>query len=336
MIRSNQSRSSTHWVGLLAITILMFVASLPSHAQSNSSSNWPVKPIKMLLGYPPGGGSDIVARLIAKNLGDRLGHNVLVENHPGASGIIAADMAARATPDGYTLFFVPSGHSSSAALRRKNSSFDAVNDFTWISTVTTYPLALTVAPESPFKTFDEFLQAAKKEPGKYAYSSVGVGTAMHILGEWIFSEAKVDVLHVPFKGGTQPFQELLAGRVDVMIDTMTLTASLLKDKRVRAIAVTSSKGTSPVVGVPTVADSLPGVQFESWLGVAAPANLPADVLARLNREISLVVNQPDVKQRLIDLGGKPQSSTPLEFKTRVQRDIDDLSRVVDARKISIN
>ena len=321
---------------LALFTALGLIISFTFSSGVNAQSTWPNKPIKMLLGYPPGGGSDIVARLIAKNLGDRLGHNVIVENHAGAGGIIAADMAAKSTPDGYTLFFVPSGHASIAALRRKNSTYDAVNDFTWISTVTTYPLAFTVAPESPFKSFDEFLLAAKKEPGKYTYSSVGVGTAMHIMAEWTFSEAKVDVVHVPFKGGTQPFQELLAGRVDLMIDTMTLTANLLKDKRVRLLAVTSPKGMSPIPGAATVADSLPGVQFESWLGVAAPANLPTEITARLNKEIIAVVNQPDVKQKLIDFGGKPQASSSVEFKTRVQRDIDSLSKVVDARGITAN
>ncbi len=316
-------------------SLLLLLSLLLANAVS-AQITWPNKPIKMLLGYPPGGGSDIVARLIAKNLGDRLGHNVIVENHPGAGGIIAADLAAKSTPDGYTLFFVPSGHASIAALKRKNSPYDAVNDFTWISTVTTYPLALTVAPDSPFKTLDEFLSAAKKEPGKYTYSSVGVGTAMHIMAEWIFSEAKVDVVHVPFKGGTQPFQELLAGRVDLMIDTMTLTANLLKDKRVRLLAVTSPKGMSPMAGASTVADSLPGVQFESWLGVAAPANLSSDITNRLNKEILAVVNQADVRQRLIDFGGKPQTSTSVEFKNRVQKDIDSLSKVVDARGITAN
>lgn len=322
--------------GLKLLCTISLTLGLFFTTEVNAQTNWPNKPIKMLLGYPPGGGSDIVARLIAKNLGDRLGHNVIVENHPGAGGIIAADLAAKSSPDGYTLFFVPSGHASIAALKRKNSTYDAINDFTWISTVTTYPLALTVAPDSQFKTLDDFLLAAKKEPGKYTYSSVGVGTAMHIMAEWIFSEAKVDVVHVPFKGGTQPFQELLAGRVDLMIDTMTLTANLLKDKRVRLLAVTSPKGMSPIVGANTVADSLPGVQFESWLGVAAPANLPSEISSRLNKEIVAVVNQPDVKQRLIDFGGKPQTSTSIEFKNRVQRDIDNLSKVVDARGITAN
>ena len=317
--------------------VVIIFWTLGAHAQNSPMDpQWPVKPIKMLLGYPPGGGSDIVARLIARGLTDRLGQNVLVENHPGAGGIIATDMAAKASPDGYTLFFVPSGHASIAALRKKGLTFDPVNDFTWISTVTTYPLALTVAPDSKFKNLEEFIQSAKKEPGKYSYSSVGVGTAMHILGEWIFSEAKVDVLHVPFKGGTQPFQELIAGRVDVMIDTMTLTATLLKDKRVRALAVTSPKGASPVAGVQTVADLLPNVSFESWLGVAAPANIHPELLDRLNREVNLVVNQPDVKQRLIDFGGKPQGSTPNEFKSRVVKDISSLSMVVDSRRITLD
>ena len=293
---------------------------------------WPQKPIRLLLGFPPGGGSNLVARLVAKPLGERLGQNVVVDNKPGAGGNIAAEMLTRATPDGYTLLLVPSGHTSNAAMK-KGLPFDPVKDFAWVSTITTYPLALTVAPQSPIRSFQDLMQRAKAEPGKWSYSSVGVGTAMHLAAEWLQAESGVQLNHIPFKGGTGPMTELLAGRVDVMVDTMTLTAALLKDQRVRALAVTSPKGGSPLQGVPAVADFYPGMVFESWLGIAAPAATPAHVVERLNKALREVVAQPDVRQRLLDFGGQPQASSGTEFRERVQRDILNLRKVVSERKI---
>lgn len=162
---------------------------------------------------------------------------------------------------------------------------------------------------------------------------MGVGSALHLVGEWIASEANVNLTHVPFKGGTAPLTELLAGRVDVMIDTMTLTASLLKDGRVRALAVTSPKGASRVPGVPTVADTLPNVVFESWLGIAAPPGTPQPIIDRLQRELRAVIETPEVRDKLIGFGGAPQASSPAEFKARVERDIDSLRKVALQRKI---
>ena len=295
---------------------------------------WPAKPIRLLLGFPAGGGSDIVARLVAKPLGERLGHNVVVDNKPGAGGNIAAEMLVRSAPDGYTLILLPSGHASGAAMK-KSLPFDPVKDFAWVSTITTYPLALTVAPGSPITSFADLVKRAKAEPNKYTYSSVGVGTAMHLVAEWAFSEAGVQITHVPFKGGTGPLTELLAGRVDVMIDTMTLTASLLKDQRVRAIAVTSPVGNSPVPGVATVADTLPQVVFESWLGIAAPAGTPHAIIERVNKELRAVLAQDDVRQKLIDFGGTPRASSPAEFRQRVERDIGNLKKVVADRRIEL-
>jgi tripartite-type tricarboxylate transporter receptor subunit TctC len=293
---------------------------------------WPARPIKLLVGFAPGGSSDMVARLIATPLGERLGQPVVVENRAGAGGNIAADAVAKAASDGYTLVLLPSGHSSNAAMK-KNLPFDAVNDFAWISTVTTYPLTLSVRPDSPISSFKDFIDRVKNEPNRYTYTSVGVGTAMHLFGEWLMAESGGAATHVPFRGGTAPMMELLAGRVDVMIDTMTTTAPLFKDKRVRVLATTVPAGQQALPGVPAVADSFAGVVFDSWLGVAATKGTPPAVVERLNRELRAVLDQPAIKQRLIDWGGSPRASTPTEFRNRVEGEIRQLSKIVTERKI---
>jgi tripartite-type tricarboxylate transporter receptor subunit TctC len=323
-MRSPLRTLGRNWCLALGLMASLGVA----HAQDA----WPTRPIKLLVGFAPGGSSDMVARLIATPLGERLGQPVVVENRAGAGGNIAADAVAKATPDGYTLVLLPSGHSSNAAMK-KNLPFDAVNDFAWVSTVTTYPLTLSVKPNSPITSFRDFVQRVRSEPNRYTYTSVGVGTAMHLFGEWLMAESGGVATHVPFKGGTAPMMELLAGRVDVMIDTMTTTAPLFKENRVRVLATTAPAGQNALPGVPSVADSFPGVVFDSWLGVAGTKGTPPAVVERLNRELRAVLELPAVKQRLTDWGGHPQASTPAEFRSRVDGEIRQLSRIVSERKI---
>ncbi len=316
-------RSLIH--GFLALTVAACAA---AHAQDA----WPTRPIKLLVGFAPGGSSDMVARLIATPLGERLGQPVVVENRAGAGGNIAAEAVAKAAPDGYTLVLLPSGHSSNAAMK-KNLPFDAVNDFAWVSTVTTYPLTLSVKPDSPITSFKDFIARVKAEPNRYTYTSVGVGTAMHLFGEWLMAESGGVATHVPFRGGTAPMMELLAGRVDVMIDTMTTTAPLFKDGRVRVLATTAPAGQQALPGVPAVADSFAAVVFDSWLGVAGTKGTPPAIVDRINRELRAVLEQPAVKQKLIDWGGSPRASTPSEFRNRVEGEIRQLSKIVTERKI---
>jgi tripartite-type tricarboxylate transporter receptor subunit TctC len=317
-----------HLLTFLMLSISTF--STPAFAQDN----YPNKPIRLLLGFAPGGGSDVVARLIAKPLGERLGQAVTVDNKPGAGGNIAADLAAKSAPDGYTLVLLPSGHASNAAMK-KQLPFHPVNDFAWISTITTYPLALMVLPNSPIQSFQDFIARTKAEPKRYTYTSVGVGTAMHLVGEWVMAEGGGSATHVPFRGGTMPLTELLAGRVDVMIDTMTTTAPLVKDKRVRLLAVTGSKGSKNLADAPSVADVFPSVVFESWLGIAAPAGTPPAIVAKLNQELRAVVSQAEIRQKLIDWGGTPLADSPVEFQARVSRDIQSLRKVVAERNIDM-
>ncbi len=299
---------------------------------ASAQDSWPTRPIKLLVGFAPGGSSDMVARLIATPLAERLGQPVVVENRAGAGGNIAAEAVAKAAPDGYTLVLLPSGHSSNAAMK-KNLPFDAVNDFAWVSTVTTYPLTLSVRPDSPITSFKDFIERVRKEPNRYTYTSVGVGTAMHLFGEWLMAQSGGVATHVPFRGGTAPMMELLAGRVDVMIDTMTTTAPLFKDNRVRVLATTAPAGQQALPSVPSVADTFSGVVFDSWLGVAAAKGTAPAIVERLNREVRAVLEQPAVKQRLIDWGGSPRASTPAEFRSRVEGEIRQLGRIVAERKI---
>ena len=329
----NASPNPARVIGFVRMLWLAFalIASLDlAHAQDN----WPTRPIKLLVGFAPGGSSDMVARLIATPLGERLGQPVVVENRAGAGGNIAAEAVAKATPDGYTLVLLPSGHSSNAAMK-KSLPFDPVGDFAWVSTVTTYPLTLSVRPDSPITSFKDFIERVRKEPNRYTYTSVGVGTAMHLYGEWLMAESGGAAMHVPFRGGTAPMMELLAGRVDVMIDTMTTTAPLFKDNRVRVLATSAPAGHKALPGVPAVADSFTGVVFDSWLGVAGPKSMPTAVVERLNRELRAVLEQPAIRQRLTDWGGTPQASTPEQFRQRVDSEIRQLGRIVTERKIEM-
>lgn len=202
-----------------------------------------------------------------------------------------------------------------------------------MSTVTTYPLTLSVKPDSPITSFRDFIARTKNEPNRYTCTSVGVGTAMHLFGEWLMAESGGVATHVPFRGGTAPMMELLAGRVDVMIDTMTTTAPLFKDNRVRVLATTAPAGQNALPGVLSVADSFPGVVFDSWLDIASTRGTPVAVIEKLNRELRAVLDQPAVKQHLIDWGVNPRASTPMEFRSRVEGKIRQLSRIVVERKI---
>ncbi|OVZ57287.1 hypothetical protein CDO44_19540 [Pigmentiphaga sp. NML080357] len=313
---------------LAAAGLLGAALAVPALAQGT----YPARPVKLLVGFAAGGGSDVVARLVGKALGERLGQPVVVENRAGDGGNIASAQVAKSEPDGHTLVLMTSGHGTNAAMR-KDLPFEPVKGFSWISTLTTYPLTLAVAPASPIKSFEDFVHRIKTEKDRYTYTSVGVGTAMHLVGEWIMAESGGSALHVPFKGGAGPMTELLAGRVDVMIDTMTNTAPLFKANRVRLLATTAPANVQALPGVPSVADTLPAIVFESWLGIAAPAGTPADVVARLNRELRAVLDTPAVRQQLVDWGGSPRASSPEEFQARVENDIRRLRAVVVQRNI---
>ena len=293
---------------------------------------YPERPVRIVVGFPPGGSSDTVARVVAQHLSPLLGQPVVVENKPGAGGVIGSDTVAKAAPDGYTLLLATAGHSTAAAMFRK-LPFDPVKDFAWISTITTYPFAIATASDSSIKSLQDLIARAKTSPGKVTYSSAGVGTSHHLLGEWLSSLAGIEMNHIPFKGGTSPLTEVLAGRVDVMIETMTLVLPHMKSGKLRGLAVTSPEPKDYLPDVPPASKTVPGLVFQSWLGIAAPAGTPPAIVEALNKNLRKVLAEQEVQKRLAALGGGAAPVSPEQMRQQVQTEIDRWKKLVEARRI---
>jgi tripartite-type tricarboxylate transporter receptor subunit TctC len=296
---------------------------------------YPERPVRIVVGFPPGGSSDTVARVVAQHLSSLLGQPVVVENKPGAGGVIGSDTVAKAPPDGHTLLLATAGHSTAAAMMQK-LPFDAVTDFAWITTVTTYPFAIATGADSAIKSLADLISKAKAAPGKLTYSSAGVGTSHHLLGEWLSSQAGIEMNHIPFKGGTSPLTEVLAGRVDIMIETMTLVLPHIKSGKLRGLAVTSPEPKDYLPDVPPASKTVPGLVFQSWLGIAAPAGTPPATVDALNRNLRKALAEPEVQKRLAALGGGAAPSSPDEMRRQVQEEIERWKKLVASRSIQRN
>ena len=326
--------------GLLA-RILFFCARIlvccsalaPVHAGAQSNpAQFPDKPVRIVVGFAPGGSSDIVARLLAQRLSPLLGQPVVVENRPGAAGIPASDTVAKAPPDGHLLLLVTAGHPTAAAIMKK-LPFDPVADFAWISTLTTYPFLITTGAQSPLKSLADVVKQAKANPGKLSYASTGAGAAQHMLPEWFSAETGIELLHVPFKGGTQPVTEVMSGRIDLLFDTVTLLLPHVKSGKLHGIAVTSAQAMPYLAQVPAAAQTVPGYVFQSWLGVAAPPGTPRPIIERLNRDIRQVLAEAEVEKKLAELGGGAAPSSPEEMRAQIESEIARWRKTVDARHI---
>ena len=296
------------------------------------AQGYPDRPVKIIVGFAPGGSSDTVARLLAQRLSPLLGQPVVVDNKPGAGGVLGADFVAKAPGDGYALLLAVSGHATAAAMVKK-LPFEPVKDFAWVTTLTTYPMVFATAPQAPIKSLPDLIARAKAQPGKLSYSSVGVGSGHHLVGEWFNAETGADLLHVPFRGGTSPLIDVLAGRVDIMIETITLALPLIQGGKLRALAVTSHQPVDFLPGVPTANQTVPGFEFQSWLGIAAPPATPAAVVERLNRDIHRVLDLPDMRQRLADLGGGAAPTSPEAMRAQVETEVARWRRLVESRGI---
>ncbi|HZR68513.1 MAG TPA: tripartite tricarboxylate transporter substrate binding protein [Burkholderiales bacterium] len=316
------------------VALIFFAALVASAPLGARAQEYPAKPIKLLIGFPPGGNVDVVGRIVAAKMSEGLGQQVVPENRTGAGGIIANDAVAKAAPDGYTLLLVSGAHVTQAAVRA-SLPYDPVRAFAWVSTVVKYPLVIEVRSDSDFKTLDQFIAYVKSNPGKVYYPSPGMGTLYHLAAEQFIAMAGIEMQHVPFRGGAEPLTEVLAGRMPMLFDALTNSYPQIRAGKFRPLAVTSAEPSAALPGVPTAARSVPGYEASSFSGIATTAGTPRAVVERLNRELRRVCALPDVAQRFAEWGGQPEASSPDDMRAYVQREIAKWKRVVEQRKIEL-
>ena len=298
------------------------------------AQDYPSKPVRLVVGFPPGGNVDVVGRIVAQKMSEGLSQQVLPENRTGAGSIIANEFVAKSAPDGYTLLMVSGAFVTQAATMKK-LPYDPLRDFSFISTIVTYPLVFSVRSDSRFRTLGEFIAFVKGNPGKINYPSPGMGTLYHLAGEMFVSMAAIEMQHVPFRGGSEPLTEVLSGRMELLIDALTNSYPQIQAGKFRPLAVSSPVRSASLPNVPTVADSVPGYEASSFLGIAGPAGLPDAVVERVNREVRRVLALPDIGRRFAGWGGTPSPSSPGEMRRRVEGEIAKWKRLVEARKIEL-
>ena len=287
---------------------------------------WPDRPIQLVQGFAAGGNADTIARVIAAPLAQALGRPVVVEGRTGAGGNLASEYVARARPDGHTLILLTGGHAASAAIYR-SLRFDPVRDFAFVSTVSVFPFVIATAADSPITDIPTLVARAKAAPGQITFSSVGVGSTQHLTGELLAQLTGIQLSHVPYRGGTQPLADLMGRRIDLMVDSVTVTGAAVRAGTIRALGVTSA---TPWPGLPAepVARAIPGFEVLSWVGIAAPAGTPEPIVARLQAELATILATPEVRERLAGLGSEARSSTPAAMRDFVAGQIATWQRVV--------
>jgi tripartite-type tricarboxylate transporter receptor subunit TctC len=315
-------------------SLRLAIAAVLSCAGPALAQDYPAKPLKLLIGFPPGGNVDVVGRIVAAKMSEGLGQQVVPENRTGAGGIIANDFVAKAAPDGYSLLLVSGAHVTQAAVRA-SLPYDPVRDFAWVSIVVKYPLVIEVRSDSRFKTLDQFIDYVKSNPGRVYYPSPGMGTLYHLAAEQFIAMAGINMQHVPFRGGAEPLTEVLSGRMEMLFDALTNSYPQIRGGKFRPLAVTSLEPSRALPGVPAAARSVPGFEATSFSGIAATAGTPAAVIERLNREVRRVLALPEVAQRFAEWGGEPQASSPEEMRAHVENEISKWKRVVEQRRIEL-
>lgn len=307
---------------------LLLLCPLMSAAQT-----YPDKSIKILQGFAPGGNADAIARAVGGEISKGLGQSVVVEAQAGAGGTIAAGAVARAKPDGYTLLLATGGHAVAGALYN-SLSYKTVQDFEMISTITYFPFLMVVSSEGKIANLPALMAQAKTNPGKIAYGTAGIGSTHHLAGELFASMAKLDLLHVPYRGDAGSITALLAGDVPVIIAPPTAVLSNIKAGKLKAIAVTGPQRWAGMPDVPTVAEQgVAGYDVRSWAGLMAPAGTPRPIIDRLNVEVQKSLQLPTIKSRLEEMGGDARGSTPEEMKAMVTSETQKWTQVVNNAKI---
>ncbi len=296
---------------------------------------YPVKPIRFLVPFAPGGGADLMARLVTARMADKLGQPMVVDNRPAASGIVATDLTAHAAPDGYTVLACTSNHAGYPHMYRK-LPFDISKDFEYVTQATLSPLVVVIHPSVPAKTMQEFIAYARNNPGKMNYGSSGAGGPPHIAGEMLNAMAKIKVTHIVYKGVAPALTALLGNEVQMSFTNLFSGQPHIKGGRLRVLGVTSLKRLQAAPEWPTVAESgVPGYEASIWYGFMLPAKTPAAIVSTLHREITGVLKQPEVTQTFVSQGGEVIANSPAEFKKAFLSDVERLGKIIREAGIKV-
>jgi tripartite-type tricarboxylate transporter receptor subunit TctC len=305
----------------------MSAVSLPVLSQAAVPQNYPVRPVRLVLGLAPGGSVDIVTRLIAQLLSDYFGQQFIVDNRPGAAGDIATEAVVRAAPDGYTLLVVLAANAINATLHQK-LKFSPVRDLAMVAGLARVPNVLEINPAVPATTVPEFIAYAKANPGRLSYASSGPGTSLHVIGELFKMMAGIDMVHVPYRGGAPALIDLLSGHVQVMFDTIPAAIDYIRDGKVRALGVTTATRSPTLPDVPSISEFVPEFRAGSWWGLAGPKDTPYEIVHLLNYGINAILSYASTKTRLAELGTTPFVYSPAAFTSFVEIEIDKWARVL--------
>ena len=316
----------------LIARVLAFTLLLGAAHSALAQAPYPVKPIRFLVGFPPGGTNDIVARAIAPRLSEFLGQSVVIENRGGANASIATDLAAHAAPDGYTILLVAPGHATNPALLKLN--FDSINDFAFVTLLAESQNLLVVHPSLPVRSVKELIALSKKRPGEINYGSSGTGTTVHLSAELFQYMTGVKWVHIPYKGGGPGLIALISGEVSLYFGNVPTVIRQARDGKVRAVATTGLKRTPAAPDIPTVAESgVPGYEVTTAYGMAAPAKTPRAILNRLHTDAVRALNAPDTRERLLGLGADPVGNTPEQYTEFMKNEIAKWAKVIKAAGI---
>ncbi|HEV7820827.1 MAG TPA: tripartite tricarboxylate transporter substrate binding protein [Burkholderiales bacterium] len=330
MQQRNSGRMTIQQVVFPCTVAILACAGVAWQASAIGQTTYPAKPIRLILPFPPGGSTDIVARLVGQKLTESWGQAVLIENRPGAGGNIAAETAARAAADGYTLFQVNVANAIGATLYPK-LTYDLIASFAPVIQLATTPYVLLAHPTVPAKNTAELIALAKKRPGQLNYASAGGGSATHLSGELLKSMAGIDLVHVPYKGTGPAVTALLSGEVDLYFATVPAALPLVEAKKLRALGVTSARRAALMRDVPAIAEAgLKGYETSTWHGILAPAGTPPEIVGKLNVEIARMLAQPAVKERFVGQGLDPVGGTPEQFGAYLKAEISKWAGVVKA------
>lgn len=316
---------------LMAVLTVTLLAMAASFAHAETAAQYPSKPIHLIVPFPPGGTTDILARDVAQKLSETWHQQVIVENRPGAGGNIGADLVAKAAPDGYTLVMGTVGtHAINPSLYKK-MPYDHVKDFAPVVLVAGVPNVLVVNPSLPVHSVQELIAYAKANPGKLNFASSGNGTSIHLSGELFKSMTGVEMTHVPYKGSAPALTDLIGGQVQLMFDNLPSSLGFIKAGKLRALAVTSAARSATLPDLPTIAESgLPGFEASSWFGVLAPAGTPRDIVQKVNQAVAAWLDTPDAKQRLLAQGAIPAGGSPEAFAKHIDAETAKWAKVVKA------